>query len=1752
MTEKGARERVGNGATVPSSRPARWCRGASASPRASRTMYHVSRASNRRSIEKKGLIPQVKEFAHVERKPGIYLLESLEQAQHWAFWFGSDLPGRSRVDIWEVELPEEAAVTPDLSSDMDIYDAWVTYAPIPPEDVMLVETVGPKYEYDAAPETPDRLKRGAVTDRGAGTVADHRSRRPLEDTPAFKAWFAGSKVVDGQGRPLRVYHGTGKDFDAFDTDVTMHYFTSSPEYASIFAQNYGGGQSRSGNPVVYPVYLNLKNPFDGSRFGTTKLSAEQFGAEVGIKPSAIVDGDWTLSAWAAYFASRRKHSFWWWVANLPEAVRESLEHRGFDGIIMQESAEAGSESVRTDKTETATAYVAFRGNQIKSAIGNNGDFDREKPSITASAGALPVTETPAFRVWFAGSEVVDASGKPLVVYHGTSVDAEFDSFETEDRMIFFASDPKFASMYGQAENGRVIPCYLRVEQLFDYRRDWQLAMDFWEEEGYLVDDFWIERLASDYHNLLPTQVTDEQKEEYGAAEFMEQVKQGNWVAIECDNFIQWLRDRGCDGLTMLEHDSVNYAVFSPNQIKSAIGNSGKFDYESGSITASHKQTPLSDTVYPNTESDNDSELDPGEGSNGYTNQPERVEGDIVAPSIEEMIPKNASALQLPSFKDMQDYDDDFDIDPDKYEPRYNYWVEYHTKNTRFPLTLFRVLGASSPEAIRWNGIGSCWSTIPDGAIRGSADAGVYEDTDNLYMVEAILSSPDYVDWEQTLAANMKFGDEQSEINVLPGRPLRLVKVTDADTGTVIQSPMSSVITANLEGDGPISFFEPVENEHTVQPLHAPVPGNGFKVSITASSRKDATQQEYPLAGPVVDGLTVRSNVPNTGSIAASLDSYEVLRGIRVVPMAGLHSAPRDLFTSKSDIDRCERLAEAIRESGEINPLIVVVDNEGPYILEGGHRLGALHLLGKKEFPAMVALEEEVSDKTASEKRDAEDEWGRYSTIGGAVELNGNWGRLKNLPDSAYVVLYHATTRENAEKIMQQGFSAEVKKLNGGDSAYTYLGGATHLGSYLGSAGHDPVLVVAKVKKGDLEPDLGGDWKSYLRLHRKDAQRFGIDTKDPTAVDTYATINQVRARNEAVEPIGTMDPEGNGVRDPKAWKFKPKTGAADITDTPAFKRWFAGSKVVDDHGRPLLVYHGTTNEFDEFDCEGGCEGASFFTVDPKLAEAFAQWNYESGSGDGDPRVMAVYLSLRNPMVVGPSEVLDEHGGHSFDKMIAVVKRAKQAGHDGLHLVGVSDMGRKPQDQWAAFRPNQIKSAIGNNGEFDAENASITASKYPSAGDRAENASIWVGPEPPSYRKRAGGNSGGVNAGNASITAARAAAKEPPFAPWIGVDLDDTLAEALDDYSDPTKIGAPIPAMVEKVKLALSHGERVKIMTARMADREHAEEIAEAIGDWTEEHVGQRLEATNEKDPGMVELWDDKARQVEPGTGRFNLEEITVLASSPHWPTFEEFVEYSADGKPDGLGRLWSELLSQDPYAESPEPAVMEQELRRKFNEVTARLNRLHFPITIYRKVRLNNLQDLRTHEVGLSWTSSERKAQVIYGNLSSGKDFLLRGNVDFDAVNVYETIYWRMSCVGEAEDEIRLERGASIRGLAVRRRSGWQSVESPLAVAASVLPDIHVVASRQTPKIAEHYNENGFWAGAGNAASGILFVARDTGQVCLAWRNAKVHQGDCWGVVGGAVKDGMTPAQSAVVEAKEEVGYSGPIELHPAYVFTDGD
>ena len=98
-------------------------------------------------------------------------------------------------------------------------------------------------------------------------------------------------------------------------------------------------------------------------------------------------------------------------------------------------------------------------------------------------------------------------------------------------------------------------------------------------------------------------------------------------------------------------------------------------------------------------------------------------------------------------------------------------------------------------------------------------------------------------------------------------------------------------------------------------------------------------------------------------------------------------------------------------------------------------------------------------------------------------------------------------------------------------------------------------------------------------------------------------------------------------------------------------------------------------------------------------------------------------------------------------------------------------------------------------------------------------------------------------------------------WYGVDLDGSLAHYT-GWKGPEHIGPPIPEMLERVRNWLNQGRHVKIFTARATTPQHIPYVR----DWLRENGLPELEITNVKDYSCIEIWDDRAVELVPNTGR----------------------------------------------------------------------------------------------------------------------------------------------------------------------------------------------------------------------------------------------------------------------------------------------
>lgn len=298
---------------------------------------------------------------------------------------------------------------------------------------------------------------------------------------------------------------------------------------------------------------------------------------------------------------------------------------------------------------------------------------------------------------------------------------------------------------------------------------------------------------------------------------------------------------------------------------------------------------------------------------------------------------------------------------------------------------------------------------------------------------------------------------------------------------------------------------------------------------------------------------------------------------------------------------------------------------------------------------------------------------------------------------------------------------------------------------------------------------------------------------------------------------------------------------DITDTDAFKRWFAGSKVVDADGRPLVVYRG---EYGEDNGRMQTKLGSFTFSSSEAASAYAA-EPNDGSDPIAPRVIPSYLSIRNPIFTDPDDPYvflsdligklgrdtalkfarkhedrlgegafeDDRTLSSLENVIEnqpeklgslyimafpllddpeFVKVAKAAGYDGAIHGGFGDFD---DTEYRVFDETQIKSAIGNDGSFDPKNPDIRRT------GRVRPVANWDQPERSAAARMADSAVLGASAVAAPVTATAQAINA----------MVDKVGESIARATGVTKVGNKTMDLVRKAvdaKSSWTWVERVK--------------------------------------------------------------------------------------------------------------------------------------------------------------------------------------------------------------------------------------------------------------------------------------------------------------------------------------------------------
>ncbi len=148
-----------------------------------------------------------------------------------------------------------------------------------------------------------------------------------------------------------------------------------------------------------------------------------------------------------------------------------------------------------------------------------------------------------------------------------------------------------------------------------------------------------------------------------------------------------------------------------------------------------------------------------------------------------------------------------------------------------------------------------------------------------------------------------------------------------------------------------------------------------------------------------------------------------------------------------------------------------------------------------------------------------------------------------------------------------------------------------------------------------------------------------------------------------------------------------------------KEPLADTKVVGKDGKPMMMYHGTTGEFDKTNPH------TFWTSDPKAAETYAGWNYDS---DGPRRMIEANLAIKNPArdkdivaaatKIGVSLENDTPSGMIYelltpghtDRAPDVMKELQRRGFDGAHVsIDFTSGGKELQGgSWMTFSHDSV--------------------------------------------------------------------------------------------------------------------------------------------------------------------------------------------------------------------------------------------------------------------------------------------------------------------------------------------------------------------------------------------------------------------------------------------------------------------------------
>ena len=418
----------------------------------------------------------------------------------------------------------------------------------------------------------------------------------------FWKWFGNSKVVDSQGNPLVVYHGSSKLFNTFKQMKSKSgqlgadlgfWFTDNENIAKRFSNNsfildtdkktyneyiksneYSDKikELKKKNKITLEYRINLyKDIVDKDEITNDELEylknipllkledikEKKYRAVYEIYKIALEYYKDDLKALnneiKRYFSNNKDKPT---VYSCYLSIQNPLVVKGEDiGVswqrysVISSAIDEGYDGVIIIDGDTGAGlsneYVVFNPNQIKS-VNNNGNWSTTSNYINESK---EVKLNDNFKKWFRNSKIIDENGNPLVCYHGSP-----NTFEIFDEKYFglnnikgfwFSNDKKVGEHYKQ-KNGKLYSCYIRLENPYILK-----TPDMSDEERFKRTHIF----RSDKNPR---------------------------AKLACED----LKKEGYDGILSKDDDGyIEVIAFYPNQIKS-VNNNGNWSTTSNNINES--------------------------------------------------------------------------------------------------------------------------------------------------------------------------------------------------------------------------------------------------------------------------------------------------------------------------------------------------------------------------------------------------------------------------------------------------------------------------------------------------------------------------------------------------------------------------------------------------------------------------------------------------------------------------------------------------------------------------------------------------------------------------------------------------------------------------------------------------------------------------------------------------------------------------------------------------------------------------------------------------------------------------------------------------------------------------------------------------------------------------------------------------------------------------------------------------------------